>query len=115
MDPITQALAIKTLDALSVRANVTAQNIANAGSPGYRPLRVSFEAALAAAVPNGTAAITHVQPTIDHHPVAIGESGALRLDLELSTAAATGSRYAAVVEVLNRQMQLMSVAGSRGN
>ena len=41
MDPITAAVLMKTLDGLAMRAEANAQNIANAGTPGYRPIRVS--------------------------------------------------------------------------
>jgi len=110
MDAIPAALTIKALDGLVARSVVTAQNIANAGTPGYRPLRVSFENELAAAATRGPEAIRSVEPTI--RP----ETGdpTLRMDLELATASSTAMRYAALVEVLNRQLQIDAVAVSGG-
>ena len=39
-----------TLDALGLRQRVTAHNVANVETPGYKPYRVSFEQALAQAL-----------------------------------------------------------------
>ena len=105
------SLILKALDALSLRATVTAQNIANANSPGYRPLNVSFEDALRKAAAEGPDAVAAVQPQI---ALAIDYQGstALRLDLELATATATSGRYGALAELLNRQLQLQALAAS---
>lgn len=106
MAEITSSLIVKALDGLTARSVATAENIANAGSPGFRPLRVSFEQALAAAAPRGEAAIRSVQPRIESAPA--GET--LRLDLELATASSTALRYAALTEMLSRQMRLEAIA-----
>jgi flagellar basal-body rod protein FlgB len=103
---ITSALIVKALDGLSMRSVATAENIANAGSPGFRPLRVSFEAALAAAAGRGPGAIDAVRPRLGG--AAPGE--AVRVDLELATASATALRYSALTELLSRQMQLEAIA-----
>lgn len=107
------AAILKALDGLSLRAEATAQNIANANTPHYRPLRVSFEAALARALPHGSAAIDAVKPTLER---VIGKSsdGEVRLDLELTTAAQTAARYAALVEVLGRQHRRETALTSGG-
>ena len=43
----------RTLDALSLRQRVTAHNVANLDSPGYKPFRVTFEDALSEALAAG--------------------------------------------------------------
>lgn len=106
-------LALKALDGLSLRAEVTAQNIANAGTTGYRPLAVSFEKALASAAASGRDAVAAFEPHIDRARPLFG-SASLRLDLELQTAAATAQRYGAIVEVLDRQVQLQRLALTGG-
>ena len=112
MNPITAAVMLKALDGLSVRQTATAQNIANAGTPNYQPLRVTFEEALRAAGSDRNA-IDRVQPKIEPQiPSLLGSE--LRLDLEVATAASTGGRYATVVELLSRQMQLQTIAISGG-
>lgn len=109
MDSQTAILALKALDGLSARVTVTAENIANAGTPGYRPLRVSFEDQLKMAAGKDAASIETVRPFISRAAFPIDQSD-MRLDLELATAAGTAGRYAALIEVLNRQMQLSSLA-----
>ncbi len=87
------------------RQIATAQNIANANSESYRPLRVTFEGSLRAAAARGSEAIAQVQPQIGFEPVSQGGSD-IRLDLELATASQTAMRYGALIGVLEREGQL---------
>ncbi len=113
MDETSVALIAKALDGLALRAIVTADNIANAGTQGYRPMAVSFEGALKAAAGEGVRAIRDVAPRLERAPpVASGEQ--LRVDLELATASGTALRYAALLDVLGRQMQLGRTAVTGG-
>ncbi|MFA5503372.1 MAG: hypothetical protein WDA35_03205 [Bacilli bacterium] len=112
MDQLSAAIMVKALDGLSARAAATSQNIANAQTAGYRPARVSFEAALAAAASRGPGAVEAVQPEVRYDPAA--ESAGVRLDQELATAASTALRYGAIVEMLGRQLQLQSLAATGG-
>ena len=105
MAEITSAIIVKALDGLAARQVATAENIANANSPGFRPLRVSFEEALAAAR-GSEARIRAVLPHIGLAPA--GET--VRVDLELATAQATTGRYGALTDLLNRQLQLEALA-----
>lgn len=113
MNTVTAAILMKSLDGLSMRAAVNAQNIANAGTAGYRPVRVTFEAALARAAGEGTAAVSAVRPQLGADPL-FGPGDALRLDLEMAEASHTAGRYAALVELLNRQAQIAALAVSGG-
>ncbi|HEY0959844.1 MAG TPA: hypothetical protein VGE05_11325 [Novosphingobium sp.] len=106
-------LALKALDSLSLRAEATAHNIANAGTPGYRPVSVSFEKALAEAATRGGEALSAFTPHVEQSRPPLG-SDTLRLDLELQTATATTGRYAAILEVLDRQVQLQALALTGG-
>jgi flagellar basal-body rod protein FlgB len=105
MEEISFALISKALDGLNLRYLYTAQNIANANSPDYRPVRVSFEESLRAAAVRGKPAIERVEPRILTEVSLEGET-TLRLDLELATASQTASRYRALIEILGRQMAL---------
>ena len=113
MDQFSAALAIKALDGLSMRAEVTTSNIANAGSPNFRPLTVSFEDALRGAAKSGVDAIQGVAPRTGRATGGILGSD-LRLDRELATASTTAMRYAALIEVLNRRLQIERIAVSGG-
>jgi flagellar basal-body rod protein FlgB len=113
MDPVSAVLISKVLDGLSMRSLATAQNIANANSADYRPLRVSFEEALRGAAAKGPNAVSHLKPAIEHVPVAEVEDE-LRLDLELETASETALRYAALIDLLGRQLQLTRTVINEG-
>jgi len=109
MDPLTPIIIAKALDGLTLRAEATAQNIANANSPGYRPVRVAFEDALQAAARRGAGAVRDVRPAIE--PMPFGNvASELRLDLELAGAAQTAMRYAALIDIMGRQMELSRTA-----
>lgn len=116
MDNSLGTLIIKALDGLSARSVATAQNIANVNTVGYRPLRVSFEKALATAAVQGDAAVRALTPEVEAAPAG-ARDGEPRLDLELATARITAQRYDGLVDVLDRQLQLQSLAitGSNGN
>jgi flagellar basal-body rod protein FlgB len=105
MDGTAAQLLIKALDGLSAREAVTAENIANASTPNYRPLRLSFEQALAEASTKGEDAIRAVSLKMDR-AVANSSDGRLRLDLELATANATALRYGALVDLLSSELQI---------
>ena len=113
MEPITSTILLKCLDGLTARASATAQNIANAGTPGYRPVRVSFEDSLAQAAAQGPEAVSRVVPSVELEQ-AWSSGDTLRLDLEIADAAMTSGRYNAVVEILNRHLQLSALAVSGG-
>ena len=104
MSPLSTTIILKALDCLSTRAEVAAQNIANAGTPGYRPLRVTFENALIDAASHGKAAVQALEAKITRDNSAEAGSGT-RIDLELATQSSTAMRYAALIEILNRRMQ----------
>ncbi len=108
MSSLTSVLALKALDALTVRAEVTSQNIANVNSPGYRPMKVTFEDALAQAALSGREAVETLEPRIERD-LSPAESSGVRLDLQMATASMTTTRYAALVEILSRQAQQMRV------
>jgi flagellar basal-body rod protein FlgB len=96
----------KALDGLALRQGAIAENIANASTPAYRPVGVRFETALQAAAHKGLAAIADVRPK----PETLGAADSLRLDLEVADAAQTAQRYGALADILNRQLQLDSLA-----
>ena len=105
MDSSISAIISKALDGLTLRAEATAQNIANANSPNYRPVRVSFEEELASAAKGGELSIRSVEPKL-HEAAAAGTSAQNRIDLELATASETAQRFGALVDVLSRELSL---------
>lgn len=104
MSATTPIVIIKALDALSLRAAATAQNIVAANSPHYRPVEVKFEDSLRAAAAKGSDAVRDLAITTTRAAVPAG--GDPRVDLELATASDTAGRYGALVELLGREMSI---------
>jgi flagellar basal-body rod protein FlgB len=104
----TTAIITKTLDALSLRYSFTAQNIANANTPDYRAVHLSFEDGLRAAAAQGDEALAQFSP----QPVTAGAdpADAMRLDLEVASASQTALRYRSLIELLSRQFALSRTA-----
>lgn len=113
MDEISAAIMKKALDGLSMRYAFLAQNIANANSPDYQPMSVTFEEALRAAASDGVGAIAEVKPQA-HAVVGTDVSTEMRLDLELADASQTAMRYRALLDILGRQMALHRAVVSEG-
>jgi flagellar basal-body rod protein FlgB len=111
VESISAAMLLKALDGLSLRASATAENIANSGTPGYRPAHVEFEQMLASASHGSKESVEAVRPAITRGP----DGEPLRLDMELAAASTTAMRYSALIELLGRQIhiQSLSVQGNR--
>ncbi|MGF6647329.1 flagellar basal body rod protein FlgB [Paraburkholderia sp. GAS82] len=117
---LVAAIAGKALDGLFVRQAVTANNVANAASENFTPLRVSFEDALreAAAQRSGDtpdavlARVADVRPGVDA-PLPIG-SNTVKLDQEIATASETSARYAMLIGMLDRSLQFEQLAVKGG-
>lgn len=113
---LVTAITSKALDGLYARQTATAQNIANANSADYAPVRVSFEAALReAAAPrlsdskaDRLARIQNVTARIDA-PTPIEKNG-VQLDAEVTSASETSARYAMLLGMLDRTMQIRQLA-----
>lgn len=106
MEALSAALVLKALDGLNTRFLHITQNIANAGTPGYQPARVSFEDSLRAASTQGPEAIKDVTPTISYGRGSNGTDTEMRLDLEIANASQTASRYSTLIEFLGRHYSL---------
>jgi flagellar basal-body rod protein FlgB len=117
---LVAAIAGKALDGLFMRQAATAQNVANASSENFTPVCVSFEDALreAAASQAGDtqaalmARVAAVQPSIDA-PLPF-DSNTVKLDQEIATASETSARYAMLIGMLDRTLQIQQLAVKGG-
>jgi len=109
MSGVSQILAIKALDGLHLRAIAIAENIANSGSATFKARSVDFEAGLREAAAAGVPAIQAYKPSISTE-AALMRGDDVRLDLEMASASETALRYAALTDILNRQMQISRLA-----
>jgi flagellar basal-body rod protein FlgB len=112
LDP-SAAVAARALDALFLRQLAVAHNMANANSPSFAPLRVTFEQALkrayAASGPNATQAIRNAAISVEamtNEPV--------RTDVEVSLSAENAMRYSTLLTVIDRKLQTLALAIREG-
>lgn len=114
MDNDVTALVRLALDAASLRHQAIANNIANANSPGYVPLKVNFEEQLAFArggwrgVPASTAAT--VRPFIE------ADAGTTRvmLDMEMVKLAQNTVHYQSLLKALDKRGAILGAAVNEG-
>lgn len=107
------AVMSKSLDALSLRQQVIAQNLSNLSTPGYQPLQVNFEEALINELEQAGGA----DPSKLADPVValrdpVGST--VVLDQEVALLSQTVLQYQALVRGLNKQMAIMQLAVSEG-
>ena len=118
IQPATLALVHAALDAGSLRQVAHANNIANAATPGYRPLAVSFEERLDAvrdAIAGGS--VASLEPS--DIPAAtlftdLSATAAPGLDTEVARASENALHYQALTHALGQQYSLLEMAMSSG-
>jgi flagellar basal-body rod protein FlgB len=114
------------LDVASLRQQAIAANIANANTPGYRPLRVRFEESLGALRAQlessgrlDASALEGAHPTLERDPAsppdaASGTSSAVALDQEVAQLSSNSVQYQVLLRALNRQFAILGAAISEG-
>ncbi|MFM1976575.1 MAG: hypothetical protein RL145_1421 [Pseudomonadota bacterium] len=103
MNPLTLAVTKQTLDLLALRQAYIAQNIANASSVDYRPVRIEFESEL-----RRLAALGQPEAISDVAVELIEEQNGegVRVDMELAEATQTALRFSGLIEMLGRLFAL---------
>jgi flagellar basal-body rod protein FlgB len=110
----TTGLLQAALHGLSARQRVTADNLSNLETPGYRAGRVTFEDQLRAAEGSGDG--SSVQPTLTHSVAPATPNGNnVAIDDEMVSAIETGVRYQLVIAAVKQKFSVMkSSIGPRG-
>lgn len=129
----------KTTDALAasanlrlLRQNITASNIANAETPGYKAQRVDFEEALSRAIDHEGLGRQHVSDK-DHFLIGQGAIGRVRADVydnpeinltndgntvdlerEMATLSENTILYRAALQLINKKLGAMKYAATEG-
>jgi len=109
----TAKVVTLALDAASLRQQAIAANIASANTPGYRPVRVSFEEQLSAL---DAASLENVRPTIEPEPLAAdpANGSAVALDQEVAKLSANTLHYQVLLRGLSRQLSILGAAINEG-
>lgn len=113
IDP-TSTVAVRALDGLFQRQMALVHNIANANSPGFAPVRVSFESALKQAYALARQSGDFAQVAASSITRSIDAGQPVRLDLEISSAAENAMQYSMLLSMVDRQLQVMSLAVREG-
>jgi flagellar basal-body rod protein FlgB len=119
---VTTALLLKALDAVTLRHQAIASNIANANSVDYRPLRVNFEEQLGfarASLARGEPALTlgdvaSLRPVLEQEPAPVAGKAAVMLDMEMVKLSQNTLQYQALIRGLTHRGGLLSIAVNEG-
>lgn len=113
IEAATSAVVSLALDAAALRQQAIAANIANANTPGYRPVRVRFEEHLSSLDP---ASLAGVRPTIEPEPLAgdPASGSAVALDQEVARLSANTLHYQVLLRGLSRQLSILGAAINEG-
>lgn len=115
----------KTTDALAtaihmrqIRHNVTASNIANAETPGYKAQKVEFEEALARSLELGgtdEGALPVTAQIYDNPEAAVNNDGnTVDMEKEMSALAENSILYKSALQLINKKMAALRYAISEG-
>lgn len=112
INPLVTVLS-KSLDALSMRQQVIAQNLSNIATPGYQALQVNFEEAFNSEL-SRAGGIDLAQVEDPFISVRDPSKGGVVLDQEVATLSQTVLQYQALVRGLNKQIAMMQLAVTEG-
>ncbi|WP_332826884.1 flagellar basal body rod protein FlgB [Ramlibacter sp.] len=121
IDAITTAALSAALTAGASRQAAVASNIANAGTEGYVPLRLAFDATLedarAALLERGSLDPSHIsamrgrlEPVLD----AAGVPTRVQLDAEMAELAGNSVHFQALLQGLSRHLSILAIAAADG-
>lgn len=111
----TVSLLNLALDAAVMRQQAIAQNIANAGVPGYQRLGVTFEQRFAALQGGVALPVLAASDTFQPSLATVGKPGdTVALDQEMAALSETTLHHQALLKVLNKNLSLLSVAINEG-
>jgi flagellar basal-body rod protein FlgB len=116
-EAVTTAMLKMALDGAALRHQAIAANIANATTPGYQPVQVSFEAQLEQLRQRLEAGEPPLRAQADLAPN-IESRGApgdtVAVDLEAAQLAQNVVHYEALIKGLNKRMSILAAAINEG-
>lgn len=116
IDSSTTGLLSLALDAAGMRQQAIAQNIANANTPGYQRLAVSFESRLAelsrstGGAPPSLASLGDFRPAFE----LAGNGEPVALDMEVAALSENTLHQQALLKALNKHFALLGSAINEG-
>jgi flagellar basal-body rod protein FlgB len=108
-DNVQSALE-RAMDGVAMRQRISAQNIANALTPGYKAQTVSFESDLASALANGQDA-SQAAVTVQQSDAPADERGnSVDLATESTSLMTSGLQYESLVAATNYRLGVLRAA-----
>lgn len=121
IETVTTAALSAALDATARRQIVVAANVANAGTEGYAPLRLSFEAQwdeARSAMDGGRLlderGLEALRELAALEPEAQEPAARVQLDVEMVDLAANAMRFQALLQGVSRHLSLLALAAADG-
>lgn len=116
MEAVTTRSLSLALDAAALRQQLHAANVAQASTPGYRPLRLDFEALVEDARRSLQAGGAIQVSTLDGISLApqVTEQAGVQLDLELAGMARNATQFQVLATALNRHFAVLGNAVADG-
>ena len=108
-DGVQSALE-RAMDGVALRQRVSAQNIANVMTPGYRAQQVSFEGDLAAALSTGQDPARASLTVLDGGGASDASGNSVDLATESTSLMKSGLQYEALVQATNYRMSILRTA-----
>lgn len=108
IESVTQNALQSAIDALSLRQNAIANNVANINTPNYQAQVVSFEDALSQSVAQGSGVVqASVQSSLE--PTELNGNN-VNLDEETVDGITTELRYQFATQAMNQQFQSLTAS-----
>ncbi|MBX3625325.1 MAG: flagellar basal body protein [Rhizobacter sp.] len=119
VEALTGTSLTLALDAATMRHQVHAANIANAGVAGYKAQRLNFEAQVHQGLQSARTfgqvqAGPQVSVRIEPDLGVDGQPHAVQLDVEVAAMSQNSVHYQTLVRALNRQLSILASAVSEG-
>ncbi len=118
VDSTTSTLLALALDATQMRQQAIAQNIANANTPGFKPLSVRFEAQMASARATlagggklAPAQLSQLRPALI---VSGNDNETVALDDQVAQLAGNALHHQVLLKALNKHFALMGLSMNEG-
>ena len=99
----------RALDGVSTRQRVTAHNIANVATPGFKASRVAFEDDLASAISRGAPGTAQASTVAANTP-GRADGNNVVLEDETQIMITSGLQYEALVQALNYKLSVLRTA-----
>lgn len=108
----TQLALERASQAVTLRQQTIAENLANANTAGYRRRDVQFQEALGSAMSDGKASLKSLtfSPEVDKTAPLRGDGSNVDVDKEQSAMAQVGLEYDALIQVMKVRMQIVRMA-----